>query len=243
MSEQGKRRQLPGEDSRREVRAERILNTALELVQRWGYKKTTIDDIARQAGVPKGTIFLHWKTREDLFEALLLREWLSTITDLKLRLSNDPARVTLSALSRQIVLITASNPLFRAMLLGNTETLGDLIYSSTGQRAVQFRLEMAQTYLELLRNNGLLRTDLSGETLMKVLTAIFMGFFVVDQFLPPGSHFSPEELAETLALTLHRTFEPEEPPPPAAVEEVTRAFNRLLDRLIDALKYPSKEEE
>ena len=72
------------------------------------------------------------------------------------------SRVALSTLSRQVVLITTCNPLFRAMLLGNTEMLGDLMYSSTGQRAVQFRLEMAQTYLELLRDNGLLHTDLFG---------------------------------------------------------------------------------
>ncbi len=64
----------PLEDrSRRQGRADRILDAAAELILRWGYRKTTIDDIARQAGVAKGTIYLHWKTREDLFMALLTR--------------------------------------------------------------------------------------------------------------------------------------------------------------------------
>src|SRR5579884_3269032 len=65
------------ERSKREARAERILDAASELVLRWGYKKTTIDDIAKQAGVAKGTIYLHWKTREELFLALLTREYIS----------------------------------------------------------------------------------------------------------------------------------------------------------------------
>ncbi len=61
----------PEDRSRRQERADRILDAAAELILRWGYRKTTIDDIAKQAGVAKGTIYLHWKTREDLFMALI----------------------------------------------------------------------------------------------------------------------------------------------------------------------------
>ena len=39
------------EQSKQLVRAERILDAAATLVERWGYNKTTIDDIARQSGV------------------------------------------------------------------------------------------------------------------------------------------------------------------------------------------------
>ena len=41
------------EGSKREQRAERILDAAAELMLRWGYNNTTIDDIARLAGVAK----------------------------------------------------------------------------------------------------------------------------------------------------------------------------------------------
>jgi AcrR family transcriptional regulator len=36
---------------RREARAQRILDTASTLILRYGYYKTTIEDIAREAGV------------------------------------------------------------------------------------------------------------------------------------------------------------------------------------------------
>ena len=45
-------------------------DAATALILRWGYNKTTIDDIARQAGVGKGTVYLHWNTREELFATL-----------------------------------------------------------------------------------------------------------------------------------------------------------------------------
>ena len=73
------------ERSRREQRADRILDAAAELMLRWGYNKTTIDDIARLAGVAKGTIYLHWKTREDLFTALMRREYIRLVEDIQQR--------------------------------------------------------------------------------------------------------------------------------------------------------------
>jgi Bacterial regulatory proteins, tetR family len=42
----------PDERQRRE---ERILDAAAALLVRWGFRKTTIDDVAREAGVGKGT--------------------------------------------------------------------------------------------------------------------------------------------------------------------------------------------
>ena len=224
------------EHSRRRVTSDRVLNAALELVQRWGYKKTTMDDIAKQAGVAKKTLYLHWKTREALCEALLLREWLSTIKQLRERLLDDPAGATLSSLARHVVFITVNNPLFRAMLFQDTEMLGDLTRSSAGQSAMAFRVELATTYLEMLRNAGLLRTDCTMETQMKMIGAIFLGYFVIDQFLPPDAPFLPEEMAEALAQTLHRTVEPDEPFSATKVEEVTRAFDHLLGQLVDMLQ-------
>jgi AcrR family transcriptional regulator len=244
LASRGDREQVPGEErSRREERADRILDAALELFSRWGYKKTTIDDIAKQAGVAKGTIYLHWKTREALFEALLLREWLSTIVEFRQRMDNDPEGARFSSLTRHVVFISLSNPLFRAMLLRDTDMLGDLTRLSRGQHIMQFRMELALTYLELLRKNGMLRTDMNLDKQLKMMVAIYMGFFAADQFLPTGLHFLPGEMAETLAETLHRTFEPEEPPAPEALEEVTQALNRLLDQLTDIIESTYKEME
>jgi AcrR family transcriptional regulator len=55
-------------------RGERILDAAGELLLRYGYGRITMDDIARQAGTGKGTIYLHWMTKDELFAALLRRE-------------------------------------------------------------------------------------------------------------------------------------------------------------------------
>src|SRR2546429_7578253 len=83
------------ERSWRQERADRILDAAAELILRWGYRKTTIDDIARQAGVAKGTLYLHWKTREELVAALLKREKGELAEDIKERIILYPEGGTL----------------------------------------------------------------------------------------------------------------------------------------------------
>jgi AcrR family transcriptional regulator len=49
---------------------EAILAAALELFGRYGYRRTSIDDIARQAGIAKGTVYLYVESKETLFRSL-----------------------------------------------------------------------------------------------------------------------------------------------------------------------------
>ena len=55
----------------RRQRADRILDTARELLLLWGYRRVTIDELARRAGVGKGTLFRHFGDRCGLMRALL----------------------------------------------------------------------------------------------------------------------------------------------------------------------------
>lgn len=43
-----------------------ILDAADRLMARYGYKKMTVDDLAREVGVGKGTIYLHFTSKEEV---------------------------------------------------------------------------------------------------------------------------------------------------------------------------------
>jgi len=51
-----------------------ILLQAARAFARFGFKKASIDDIAREAGVGKGTVYLAAESKEDLFYQVLHRE-------------------------------------------------------------------------------------------------------------------------------------------------------------------------
>lgn len=44
-----------------------ILDAAETLLGRYGYRKTTMDDIAREARIGKGTTYLHFRSKEEVF--------------------------------------------------------------------------------------------------------------------------------------------------------------------------------
>jgi len=43
-----------------------ILNAAEHLLARFGYRKMTMEDVAREAGIGKGTTYLHFPSKQDL---------------------------------------------------------------------------------------------------------------------------------------------------------------------------------
>ncbi|WP_207510388.1 TetR/AcrR family transcriptional regulator [Longitalea luteola] len=53
---------------------EEILNGARELFERFGFKKTTMEDIARQIGKSKSALYYYYKTKEEIFEAVILND-------------------------------------------------------------------------------------------------------------------------------------------------------------------------
>ena len=226
----------PQATPKREERSQRILDAAAILILRWGYNKTTIDDIARQAGVAKGTIYLHWNTREELFGALMQRERLALLEDVKQRIGGDPAGTALRGVLKHSALALMQRPLLKAVLLGDMEVIGKLVHSEQSSAAYAERVAGFSTYLEFLREQGLVRTDLSLRAQVYMLSAIFMGFFVIGPLMPEGFTLPDEELAELLAETVHRTFEVARPVAPDELQTIDQTFAQYLDRDMNSLQ-------
>jgi AcrR family transcriptional regulator len=47
-----------------------ILAAAQALFGHYGYRRTSIEDIAQEAGIAKGTVYLYFKSKEEIFRAL-----------------------------------------------------------------------------------------------------------------------------------------------------------------------------
>lgn len=50
-----------------EITRERVFKAAVSCFENFGYKKTSIDEIARLAGVGRGTVYLYFRDKDDLF--------------------------------------------------------------------------------------------------------------------------------------------------------------------------------
>ncbi len=89
-------------------RREAILDAAIELLAKNDYHDISIDRIARKAGLAKGTIFLYFKTKEELFLQLQIREYKSWFEDINRRLDTSLQHKKESRIDEFVKNITAS---------------------------------------------------------------------------------------------------------------------------------------
>lgn len=62
----------------RKEKSDLILQAALKVFSKYGYNKTTIEDIAKELSMTKGNLYLYFKDKKDLYEkavAFGLRRW------------------------------------------------------------------------------------------------------------------------------------------------------------------------
>jgi AcrR family transcriptional regulator len=202
----------PPKLDKRALRTQRILDSAAQLLERWGYSRVTIDDIAKHAGVGKGTVYLHWPNREALFVAVLQRELLQAVEDLAPTLFEHPE-----------------------VFVQDFETLGRLT-TAGDQTLLAQQYEAFEAYVDLLKKSGLLRADLTAREVMYIYRATITGFFLAENLIPGQFHPDAERKADLLAATFQHTFGIPDPPPRAVIKAIAPEIVRIIQKIAEAKK-------
>jgi AcrR family transcriptional regulator len=190
-------------------RAERILDAASKLIVHYGYDKTTVSDIAREAGISKGAIYLHWPSKEALFEALIFRESEKLVDDMLVRLEADPEAGTIFSLYQHSIMATLANPLIHALMTRDTRITGEFSRrwsaSEHGSEGHFFRNEMVKQ----LQSAGVIRQDLDSDVVSYIMALIRYGFLTIGEIIPQEKAPPLDQVGKTLALMLERALAPE----------------------------------
>lgn len=199
-------RQEPDERQRRE---EHILDTAAALLVRWGFRKTTIDDVAREAGVGKGTIYLHWKDKNELFRAVLIRAQLQANMDVRQRIAADPEGGLPHRLWTHGMLAALANPLMLAIMKGKTDIFQGL-RGAFDAASVQQLAGDYEEYIVQLQRAGLIRADVPVPVITFLTSALKIGIINTPDLLGPEHTPSLEDLTEAISDLIRRWLEPEQ---------------------------------
>jgi AcrR family transcriptional regulator len=105
------------------ARIERIIDAAAQLFAERHYHEVRMDDIAAKANVAKGTIYLHFKDKDDLYQALAI----STFKNLSQKIADsllgiDDPQTKLLALHRVVFQFFEHNA-FRMNLINRVERM------------------------------------------------------------------------------------------------------------------------
>lgn len=218
---------------RHEQRAQRILDAAAGLVLRWGYKRVTIEEIAKHAGIGKGTVYLHFPTRAWLFMCVLMRESLELVDDLVAAIRRDPAALMPAEQARLTYLGVQRRPLLRAMFGRDIDLLGDLAHEAAIEPLRTLKIDFAGELFALLREHGLMRTDLDIDTQRYLLSAVQTGFYLSE---PVTAVTAPPELAAaTLSHTIHHAVQTPGLPDPDALAALAPKVIAMYEQFRETL--------
>ncbi|MBV9119982.1 MAG: TetR/AcrR family transcriptional regulator, partial [Chloroflexi bacterium] len=171
----------------------------------------------------KGTVYLHWESREALFCAVIERELMAAIAELVDGLRADARAVALHRLIHDYYLAIMRRPVLRALFVSDSQVLGRLVRSDG---TLKDRLQAAfSEWIRLLAKSGLVTGGGPVDELAYAVRAVVGGFFV-HASLPAGDdELSLECKAGLLSCTLRRAFE--------ASEEVEANWTSLAARAIE----------
>lgn len=186
-------------------REARLLDAVARLVSRYGYDKTSVDDIAREAGASKGAVYLHWPSKEALFDAALVREAQRFLDVFMARVEADPNGGTLAAIYRHAMLAVADNPLMLALYTRDARTLGEYARRQGPARYRQ-RMIFGQEFVRRMQAASLMRADLDPEVTTYLMAVISFGLLSINQLAPTVPSPPLDVMASALADLVHRAL-------------------------------------
>jgi AcrR family transcriptional regulator len=224
---------MPGRD---DERGERILDAAADLVLRWGYKRVTIEDVAKHAGIGKGTVYLHFRTRAELFLSVLVRDSLELTTALADAVARDPRLMLPAEQSAMVYVEVMKRPLLRAMFSRDQATLGDLAVDPTMRPLRRVKLDLFGDLLQILREHGLVRTDHDLDSQRFLTASVQAGFYLARPVLGQlGDELDDQATADLLAHTLRGALHTPGPPDPDVLAALAPKVTALITDFHDAL--------
>lgn len=191
------------------TRHTRLLDSAAALFVRHGFDKTTVADVAREAGVGKGSLYLHFDSKEALLEALMLRELHALSERWYEAVLADPRGGTLGGMYKATLLGLHGSPFMAALMTRDAGLLGRYIRRPgnvflAASRGHHTRHEV----IALMQAAGAVRDDIDAKVVAHVMNMISYGMVSVDGVVPSEEIPSLEETLDGIATIMDRALTP-----------------------------------
>ena len=192
-------------EKQRQEREALILQVAEEVLMEKGYRETSMDEIAARVGVAKGTVYLHFPSKEDLVVAIFARDMQQFLQAVEVAIEGAAASELTARAKLEAVLHFLYSGLFskRAQLLStmynNTDLRRFFHEKGTCMRDIW---EHLATRITALLEEG--KAD--GEFDPSIPTTVMLSAFFsllsprsYERLLAGGAPMSPDELVMHLA--------------------------------------------
>src|SRR5918996_3339295 len=183
---------------------EKIMQSAMENFAKNGFDRTRMEDIATAAGLAKGTLYLYFKNKEDLFYAICdhnleeLRNQLSRLFNRKENIMLDAERfyneyrkgsLGSDTIRFEMIALSTRSPKLRKILAENQS------------KVYQVVKEFLKTQIE----RGFLREDINIDIIASAVIALYDGLAVNKLLLQTSNSESQKAWIETIRALIGTT--------------------------------------
>jgi AcrR family transcriptional regulator len=225
-----------------DAREQRILDAAATVIMRQGYDKTTMRDVADEVGVSRGIVYLHFESKEQLFEALIYREvqqysqtWLDHI-------EADPRGGTIGGIYRAVLYAINSRPLMAAMMRRDRRIIGNYLRKPDNLFASMQSSAISVGFLKALQEAGAVRKDVDLIIMSHIMDTLSYGLVTIQDFRPPEELPPYDMVMEAIAGMLDQLLTPDDGGNSEGGKAVIRQLAAMSKTRLEEMKRRAKEE-
>jgi TetR/AcrR family fatty acid metabolism transcriptional regulator len=179
MGEEGSTRAEPTERARKKAEKKaKILEAALKVFSRQGYVPASLDEVAKAADVAKGTLYLYFRDKENLFESTIMFviDRLAERIRSNVQESMDPLRIFELLAYHQLDFFAGNRDFFAVfhnILHDNVLKKHKKLFDSLNKRMDEL-LEFVSSVVERGKKAGRIRRDVPTEDLVHIFGGMIM---------------------------------------------------------------------
>jgi len=215
-----------------------ILDAAAAVIIRLGYDKATMSDIAEEAGASRRTVYLYFKGKEQLFEALLYREYMHYAQTWLAQIEADPHGGTIGGFYRANYHAVNRHPLIAAMLRRDRRVVGNYLRKRDNLFTQMVSEVNTPGFFQALQAAGAIRQDIDAAVILHIVEMLSYGQLTIGDFKPLDQFPPYDAVMEGLADMMDRALIPADggnsEAGKAICRQITAAARAQIERIKEA---------
>lgn len=187
-----------------------IFDATERLLGKFGYDKTTVADIAKEAGISKGAIYLHFKSKDELIERLLIHAMLGFSANWFGAIEADPQGGLIGNMYLNMLKVIDQTPLMAVIMRQDGAILGNYLKKKDNFFVKNQRQGMRHEFVAMMQAAGAIRQDLDPKVVAHIMDMISFGMVTIAEFVPTEQIPPTDEVIKGIADFMHRALTPEQ---------------------------------
>lgn len=187
-----------------------ILDAAVELVIKQGYDKTSIAEIAKEAGVGKGTIYLYFSSKDKLMEDMFMRELYKHNLKWYDLVMKDPNGGLLHRMYVNQLIAIVTSKLMEAIFKKDGNIFGSYLKKKNNFFSQNSGSTMGKEFIKMMQDVNCIRQDVDPVITAHIIDIIGYGLTSISEIKNKEDIPEVERVINSIAMMMERAFMPED---------------------------------